>query len=60
MERLGKQRREREGHRLSEREASESNPAAEPQDNSTGPFDFASLRMTNLVFRGALCVLCAT
>jgi hypothetical protein len=40
MERLGKPRHGREGRRLSERDVSESNPAAELTANSTRSFDF--------------------
>src|SRR5262245_62768647 len=39
MERLGKPRHGREGRRLSEREVSESNPAAKPEGYGAGSFE---------------------
>jgi len=59
MERLGKPRHGREGRRLSEREVSESNPAAEPYVRFAGSLDFArddSRKYANRVQKLLACV----
>jgi excinuclease ABC subunit C len=69
IERLGKPRHGREGRRLSEREVSESNPAAKPQVNATGFLDsarndtsFVAVRLPGLIIvdggKGQLSAAC--